>query len=364
MHRRSFIQFPAVAMAAGAATTGDIPNYHVVSPYKAAGKPNRFPGRVVSAPMQPTAESVAASIAASMKKLTGTKDAREAWRAFFTPQDVVGIKINCSGAPKIMSHPLVVGEIAKNLVELGIKPESIYLYERFENQVRTVNYQAVLPPGTQIFTMEGGDRRRAELRNYDPRVFVDVDFFGEEQTRSFLSRLVTEKVTKIIDVPNLKDHGASGVTGCLKNMAYGSFSNVARSHRESDRKTNTLSFIGTLYNTEPLRSKTVLHIMDGLKAVYQGGPFLRDDANGFPLHRVLVGTDPISLDRLMMDIIENKRKEMGFPSVWDRSDDARTKNQKGAGGQFIREPGHIEFAASLGLGVYDKSKISLEEISV
>ena len=79
MHRRSFIQFPAVAMAAGAATTGDIPNYHVVSPYKAEGKPNRYPGRVVSAPMQPTAESVAASIAASMKKLTNTKDAREAF---------------------------------------------------------------------------------------------------------------------------------------------------------------------------------------------------------------------------------------------------------------------------------------------
>ena len=28
----------------------------------------------------------------------------------------------------------------------------------------------------------------------------------------------------------MKDHGATGATGCLKNIAYGSFSNVARTH--------------------------------------------------------------------------------------------------------------------------------------
>ena len=45
-----------------------------------------------------------------------------------------------------------------------------------------------------------------------------------------MMRLVTEQVTKIVNVPNMKDHGATGVTGCLKNIAYGGFSNVARTH--------------------------------------------------------------------------------------------------------------------------------------
>ena len=35
---------------------------------------------------------------------------------------------------------------------------------------------------------------------------------------------------KIINLPCLKEHNASGVTGCLKNLAYGSFNNVARTH--------------------------------------------------------------------------------------------------------------------------------------
>ena len=31
-----------------------------------------------------------------------------------TPSDVVGIKVNCSGAPGIMSSPVVVAEIVRN----------------------------------------------------------------------------------------------------------------------------------------------------------------------------------------------------------------------------------------------------------
>ena len=54
----------------------------------------------------------------------------------------------------------------------------------------------------------------------------------------------------------MKDHSASGVTGCLKNIAYGEFGNVARSHYKS--QTETLTFIGTLAAVEPLRSRTVL----------------------------------------------------------------------------------------------------------
>lgn len=356
MHRREFIQLPALAAAVEAAeTTGPIPAYRASTAYKATGTPNRYPGRVLQSSIQPTAESISRTLAAQMKALTGTKDVRDAWRTFIQPNDVVGIKINCSGAPKIMSHPLVVGEIAKRLVEVGVPAKNIYLYERFESQVVTVHYKDYLPEGTQIHTMESGDRRKSALQDYDPKTFVDVDFFGEEQTRSFMSRLVTEKFTKIINVPNMKDHGASGVTGCLKNIAYGSFSNVARSHEGT--KTHTLSFIGTLFNTEPLRSRTVLHVMDGIKGVWQGGPFVREDRFAFFPKKLWLGTDPVAMDRLLLDVIEAKRKEEGWPSVWDHSPEAMKKQV------YAREPGHIEYAGKLGLGIADKSKIKAEEIS-
>ena len=205
---------------------------------------------------------------------------------------------------------------------------------------------------------------RNSILNYDPHTYVEVNFFGEDDTRSNLVRLVSDRFTKIINVPNMKDHGASGVTGCLKNIAYGNFSNVARSHR--DEKTNTLSFIGTLAAVEPLRSKTVLQVMDGLKGVWHGGPFVKDRRFAFYPKQIMVGTDPVAIDRQLLDVIEEKRRAEKAVSVWDRSlshVDAK-RNMDPNFNAFIREPGHIEYATRFGLGIYDQVKIRHTRLEV
>ena len=194
------------------------------------------------------------------------------------------------------------------------------------------------------------------------------DLFGEEDTRSSLMKLVSQRLTKIINIPNMKDHGASGATGCLKNIAYGSFSNVARTHQGG--KSHTLSFIGTLAAIEPLRSRTVLQIMDGLRAVWHGGPFARTTKYVFYPKRILFGTDPVAIDRLLLDVIDDKRKAEGAISIWDRNpsslraNDTRARDNDPNVNILIREPAHVEFASTLGLGVYDKTKIRMQEIQV
>jgi uncharacterized protein (DUF362 family) len=199
---------------------------------------------------------------------------------------------------------------------------------------------------------------------YDPHTYVDVSFFGEDDTRSNLVRLVSDTLTKIINVPNMKDHSASGVTGCLKNIAYGNFGNVARSHQYSD--THTLSFIGALAASEPLRSRTVLHINDGLRGVWHAGPFSPSRQFRFYPKQMLFSTDPVASDRILLDIIEAKRAAEKAISVWNRSPATLAKPQEFSKNpnlnRFNREPGHIEFASKLGLGVYDKARIDLREI--
>jgi hypothetical protein len=294
-----------------------------------------------------------------MTRLTGDKDPRDSWRRWFSKEDIVGIKVNASGAPKIMSHPVVIAEIVRNLVETGVAPSNIWLYERFPDQLQSIGYPRFLDWRVNIHAVEP---YRGRLSEYDPKTYVEVNFFGEEETRSNMIRLVTERFTKIINVPNIKDHGASGVTGCLKNIAYGNFHNVARSHAFS--KTHTKTFIGMLAGVEPLRSKTVLHVMDGLKGIWHGGPFERDPRFAFYPKQILLGTDPAAIDRIMRDVVESKRKAERAVSVFDRSPETTVnvmpldpnKNR------YIREPGHIEFAASLGLGVADIQRIRLEEI--
>lgn len=367
MRRRSFLTLSA-ATSAAAAVNNDLPKYRVQSayqPWDKPGMPGLFRGRVASvhAPKSidvPTetvdVPTVQEMMSRGMLSLTGEKDLRTAWRRFVEPNDVVGLKVNCSGAPGICSHPVIVAETVRQLIATGIKPTNIWIYERFQDQMDSVRYDKYVPAGVHILAASA---LRDALNGYDPKTYVDVDFFGEEDTRSNIIRQVSENFTKLINIPNMKDHGASGVTGCLKNIAYGNFHNVARSHRFE--KTNTFSFIGTLAMVEPVRSRTVLHLMDGLKGVWHGGPFSPTKDYRFYPAKMMFGTDPVAMDRILLDIIEEQRKLKGAVSVWNRSPEHLIKTGERKAGpnwnRFIREPGHIEYAGTLGLGEYDKKKI-------
>lgn len=383
MHRRTFVRLLTAAPLAPDINVGDeanaIPRYKIVSSYRAAtkfGMPGPYPGRVVSVKAascldetgdQINAEVVREMMARGMRELTGQKSVRDAWRRFFTPEDVVGLKVNCGGHPWVVSSHAVVAETVNQLLAVGLRPQQIYIYERFRNQMDEVNYAPHLPEGVQLFAAERGNRGTDNL-NYDPAVYVEADFFGEDDTRSNLMRLVTQRLTKIINIPNVKDHGATGATGCLKNIAYGSFSNVARTHAHG--VSHTYSFVGTLAAVEPLRSKTVLQIMDGLRGVWHGGPFARTKKYVFYPKQMLFGTDPVAIDRLLLDIIDDERKRRGANSIWERSRDTldfvngRNRDEDPNTNIIIREPGHVAYAARLGLGVADLKKIRVKEIAL
>jgi hypothetical protein len=233
------------------------------------------------------------------------------------------------------------------------------VYERFESQLRTVPYAKFLPEGA---TVTAAETSRGSILGYDPRTYVETSFFGEEDTRSNLVRLVSDTLTKIINVPNMKEHRAAGVTGCLKNVAYGNFSNMDRSHRFE--KTNTLTFIGTLASTEPVRSRVVLNVMDGLRGVWHGGPFVQNARFEFYPKQIMIGTDPVAMDHKLIQLIEAKRKAEGAPSLFDRSREHIGNKLEPDVNPFFREPGHVEYAGKLGLGVFDDSKIKLKVIEL
>jgi uncharacterized protein (DUF362 family) len=367
--RRAFLSLAAAApLIAGPA--GE-PSYRVVSPYKPAavpGMPGPYPGQVIRIHCEKSVDPQSGAVhrdlvrrmlASGIQALTGDQRDDDAWARFISPKDNVGIKVNCSGAPRIASTPELVGAIAERLVAIGVPAKQIWLYERFENQVRTVPYRNFLPEGVNIQTAETD---RGSILGYDPNVYVETNFFGEDDTRSNVMRLVSETLTKIINVPVMKEHQASGVTGCLKNIAYGSFSNVARSHRFE--KTNTLTFIGTLAAVEPLRSRTVLAVMDGYHGVWHAGPFSNNPRFRFYPKELMIGTDPVAMDHELIGIIEAKRKAEGAISIFERSREHLGNNNDPNRNAYIREPGHVEYASKLGLGVYDQSKIKVRSIEL
>ena len=152
MDRRTFLQAP-LAAALSAAPVGDSPSYRVVTSHKPSarpGMPGEFPGRVVSVHSERSIDDktgkadaavVREMLARGMTTLTGSAKPEESWQHFFRAEDVVGIKVNCSGAPDVCSNPAVVAEIVRNLTTAaGVKPSNIYIYERFVGQMDSVAY--------------------------------------------------------------------------------------------------------------------------------------------------------------------------------------------------------------------------------
>ena len=91
------------------------------------GMPGLYPGRVVEIAnsqaivnnrvSQPMIHTM---LEQALRELTGVKDVREAWSKFVEPKDVVGIKINPSGAPACCSSPEIVREIVAGVHSAGV----------------------------------------------------------------------------------------------------------------------------------------------------------------------------------------------------------------------------------------------------
>ncbi len=134
--------------------------------------------------------------------------------------------------------------------------------------------------------------------------------------------------------------------------------------------THTYSFVPTLTAMEPLRSKVVLQIMDGIRGCWHGGPFARSKKYVFYPKQIWFGTDPVALDRLLVDLIDNERKSRKAISIWDRSEksldfiNGGNRDQDPNVNILIREPGHVDYAAKLGLGIADLKQIKLKEFDV
>ncbi|MGC8643589.1 MAG: DUF362 domain-containing protein, partial [Isosphaeraceae bacterium] len=304
------------------------------------GAPGLYPGRVVEVKnpaMIRQGVRNAAAIKATLEKglttLTGAPHAVDAWRTFFEPGDVVGIKVIPNGSPLAHSSFELVIEVIEGLKAAGVKSKDIFVYDRYRGEFMGAGYHKILPSDIRWggLTPDGGDQfqvdfpsfRNDPIAGYDPDAFVWMDLmpYGDDpkddrKYRSHLGKLVTKVVNKIVGLPVLKDHGSAGVTGALKNMSHGSVNNVARSH--SNTFTNVCNqFIPQVASHPIIRSKYVLQIMDGIRGIYQGGPFSwwENGKYTWEYNALFVATDPVALDHVEWDIVDAKRIQEKFPPV-------------------------------------------------
>jgi hypothetical protein len=365
---------PALANAADPQALGKVTHQGGVDqPETKLGAPGLYPGRVVEVKnpaMIHDGNRNAAAIKATMdrgiKELTGATDPVEGWKHFFEPGDVVGIKVVPNGQPLAHSSFEIVLEVIDKLKAAGVKISDMFVYDRYRGEFMDAGYHKVLPAGIKWggldpeanqFKIDFPDYRQDPIAGFDPDTFVWMDLIeygsnpkDDRQYRSHLGKLITKTVNKIVAIPVLKDHGSAGVTGALKNMSHGSVNNVNRSH--STPFTNVCNqFIPQMVSHPIIRRKFVLQIMDGIRGVYQGGPFATNLDRTWEQNSIFFATDPVALDHVEWEIVDAKRVEKMLPRVGASGKIAL--DPLNSEGFDVRQPQHIALAGALGLGYFD-----------
>ncbi|WP_428264113.1 DUF362 domain-containing protein [Haliangium sp.] len=376
------------------------------------GLPGPFPGKVIET-HHPGAvrdavrdrAAVRAMMDRGMSALVGTDDAVEAWRHLFSPGDRVGIKVVPVGAPHSISSFEVVLEVIEGLVAAGVRKRDILVFERYKlggTGLVKVGYPDILPDGVhwECSSVEYDDAQlelsgqlpgrghEDHIAGYDRDVYRELAYCqpapihdpkDDRRLRSHLSTIVTRKVDKFISIPVLKDHNSAGITLSLKNLSHGLVNNVARSHmripgRDRDGRGGTLNqcgtFIPTIVSLPPIREKAVLQILDGLVATYEGGPSTwRPTFSTWERGSLFFATDPVALDHIGWEIIDEERAARGWPPVAKMGlmADRGTReiaNQVSEEPFHSRQPQHVPLAGTLGLGVFERDQIDYSRIEL
>jgi uncharacterized protein (DUF362 family) len=297
---------------------------------------------------------------------TGEQTVGAAWGSLVKPSDVVGIKVCTNGAPLFSSHPAVVNAIVAGLAGAGVPRQNIVVWDRDEHLLKVGGYQA-RSAGYRLMWSEG---------NYDPKavitspisgklIYGDLLFMakipdtldgaarGEDDEKakrkprsqenlsdeSHLSTVLTRVVTKVINVPVLSDNIYCGLSGALFNMTIQNLDNWRRLVQDPIGGDPS---IPEAYADPRVGDKVVFQIMDGLIALYAGGPM--GDAN-YAVHygTLFASKDPVAMDAVALQ----------------RIDEWRARAQMEPASKTAK---YIQTAFSYGLGNADLSKIEVVDV--
>jgi len=290
-------------------------------------------------------------------KLTSAQDIGTAWtRLGITPQDVVGIKISTVGGPGLCTHHSLVHAICDGLAAAGVPRTQMIIWDKYQNKMTPAGY------GLRDATSNhAGIASIIPSNYYDPNAFYknylvgsliwgDYRFLqpvsyngsgsGNVNDLSYYTKFVTQKCTKIINVPNLSDDSSVGMHGCLSSLALGSVDN---NRRFRGAPTYGDPAICEILNQDFFRRKVVIHILDAFLPQCAGGPkFNPIFCEGVGV--LYVSRDPVAVDYLALGMLERMRKQMNVPPIGNAASYIKSAPSYNLGTdnprqiQFIRVP--------------------------
>jgi uncharacterized protein (DUF362 family) len=263
----------------------------------------------------------------------------DAWGEYFSPDDIIGLKINANslrdfrGTEVVSHYTSLASAIIEGCRKAGIKGGNFVIWERSEQELDNAGFKV----GSESGSPRVLGTKKARRESGGIGFASEASPVGDHSTH--VSRILTDICTSMINIPVLKDHRQAGITGALKNH-YGSIDNPFEFHDNGC----TGPGIPEINAIPVIRKKQRLIIGDMLFCVYNGGPRWRREYF-WPCGKIIVGTDPVAVDRVMMKLLDEKRRLEDLPPVEPRA-------------------GNLALSEKLGLGTANPDKIDLVEIEM
>lgn len=300
---------------------------------------------------KPVPARVKALVDLGIQRFSKRTNTTSAWTSLVTTNDVVGIKVYSTPGADAGTRPAVVTAVVEGLIRAGVPPRNIVVWDRQRADLRKAGFMELSEKhGVRV---EGSvNIGFDEETSYSPErpvpgqlVYGDVEFGRKGEgvgRRSFVTRLLTKDVTKIININPLLNHNTAGITGHLYSLAHGSVDNFIRFENDLLRLSTAVPEVFAL---PAIADKVVLNITDGLICQYHG------ESQGLLHYAVMLNElrfskDPVALDLLSLRELERVRQA--------------AKTQMPRETSFTNQVELLQNAALLELGVAEIQQISVE----
>jgi hypothetical protein len=256
----------------------------------------------------PQSQPIRQMVREGITRFTSRPAPTDAWRSLISTQDVIGLKVH-SAPGRSGTRPAVVAAFIETLIEAGVPASHIVIWDRREVDLRLAGFFE-LADRYGVTAAGAADAGFDEQRSYEAAligklVYGDLEFGRKGEgvgRKSYVSKLLTQKITKIVNITPLLNNNFAGVSGALYGLALSSVDNILRF--EDTQRLATA--IPEIYTLPDIADKVVLNVVDALICQYEGEDRTRlQDSSA--LNELWFSTDPVAIDVLALQALEKEK---------------------------------------------------------
>lgn len=274
------------------------------------------PALVTGTPPKVVETEAASAIKKLLLALTGAASLPAAWGQILTgwkAEHVVGIKVNVL-SKRVPTHKEAVRALVQLLRDhAGVAADNILVWDRRLDELTAAGFtEAYL--GCRVEGTQDDAKAKGASRGYE----LGPTCIGGQNTH--LSNIQTRAIDHLINFSVMKNHKASGFTGCMKNH-YGTIDNPGEYHDQTGEggvvlERRFVKAIPAINALDEVAGKSRLWLMDATIGVCKGDT--DSDADCLP-YRMLAGLDPVAIDsrgRALRDVMAQGATQDSISGGW------------------------------------------------